>query len=126
MIKEILKKLYAKETECVLKANANEPVQFQKWMMKSFGFRDAQEIVQEVAKEHESSNAAQEIRNKVIDEFVGKLEEYYFQVEDSVFRPYLKDINLVSEANIRKIAEQLKNGCEKSLEDFDGHEEERE
>ena len=49
-----------------------------------------------------------EIRNRAIDEFVNAIEEYYFEVEDSKFRPYLKGINLVSEFNIRKIAEQLK------------------
>lgn len=49
-----------------------------------------------------------EIKAKAIDEFVSAIEEYYFKVEDSKFRPYLKNVNVVSEPNIRKIAERLK------------------
>ena len=49
-----------------------------------------------------------EIRAKAIDDFVNAIEEYYFKVVDSPFMPYLKNINLVSEPNIRHIAEQLK------------------
>lgn len=48
------------------------------------------------------------IREKVIDEFVAEIEKYFFKVEDSKFRPYLKNINVVSEPNIRNIAQELK------------------
>ena len=51
---------------------------------------------------------AKAIRKKVIDEFVAEIEKYFFKVEDSNFRPYLKNINVVSEPNIRNIAEELK------------------
>ena len=49
-----------------------------------------------------------EIRSNAIDEFVNAIEEYYFKVVDSPFMPYLKNVRVVSEANIRHIAEQLK------------------
>ena len=48
---------------------------------------------------------------KAIDEFVREIEEYYFKVVDSPFMPYLKNVRVVSETNIRKVAEQLKE-CE--------------
>lgn len=49
-----------------------------------------------------------EVRSKTVDEFVAKSEEYYFKVDDSVFRPYLQSVNLISEANIKFIAERMK------------------
>ena len=48
------------------------------------------------------------IRATAIDDFVSQIKEYYFTVEDSQFRPYLRGVNLISEPNINKIAEQLK------------------
>ena len=48
--------------------------------------------------------------NKAIDDFVNNCSEYYFTVADSQFRPYLRGVNLISEPNINKIAEQLKAG----------------
>ena len=46
--------------------------------------------------------------DKAIDDFVNACSEYYFNVDDSPFRPYLRDINIISQPNIEKIAEQLK------------------
>lgn len=49
-----------------------------------------------------------EIYNKAIDDFVNNCSEYYFTVDDSRFMPYLRDINIISQPNIERIAEQLK------------------
>ena len=52
---EILGRLEEKENEAILKApntyDFNNP-EYQKWMMKSFGFKESMKIVQEVAEEY--------------------------------------------------------------------------
>ena len=46
--------------------------------------------------------------NKAIDDFVDNCSEYYFNVDDSPSSPYLRNINIISQPNIKRIAEQLK------------------
>ena len=46
--------------------------------------------------------------NRAIDDYVNNCSEYYFNVDDSQSSPYLRNINIISQPNIERIAEQLK------------------
>ena len=52
------------------------------------------------------------IRANAIDDLVSEIEKYYFTfystTEDSQCKPYLQGINLISQSNIKRIAERLK------------------
>lgn len=57
-VNKLIGRLEEKENEAVLKApNTSEiaNVEYQKWMMKSYGFKESIEIVNELAEEHNGS-----------------------------------------------------------------------
>lgn len=62
VFEKILDRLEEKENKAILKAPNTCNLQnseYQKWMMKSYGFKEAKEIVREVAAEYEQKESAE-------------------------------------------------------------------
>ena len=88
-----------KEGKC-----AEEHEQLAEWLTELKAYR-------EIGTVEECRNSILDILkayNKAIDDYVNNCSEYYFNVDDSQSSPYLRNINIISQPNIERIAEQLK------------------
>ena len=100
--REVASRKFDDRVHCIRCAEEHE--QLAEWLIELKAYK-------EIGTVEECKNSILDILkayNKAIDDFVDNCSEYYFNVDDSPSSPYLRNINIISQPNIKRIAEQLK------------------
>ena len=100
--REVAGRKFDDRVHCISCAEEHE--QLAEWLTELKAYR-------EIGTVEECRNSILDIPkayNRAIDDYVNNCSEYYFNVDDSQSSPYLRNINIISQPNIERIAERLK------------------
>ena len=100
--REVASRKFDDRVHCISCAEEHE--QLAEWLEELKAYR-------EIGTVEECRNSILDIPkayNKAIDDYVNNCSEDYFNVDNSQSSPYLRNINIISQPNIERIAEQLK------------------